>query len=237
MGDLKLLICDDHADVRKNLQEKLLHYQFVRNVDFEISEFASGEELIAAIPDEPAVVFLDIELGGMNGIQTGKEIRKISDNVTIVLLTAYREYVFEGYKINAFRYLLKPIVMEELMETLDSIRKMMSREEDVLSIAFGREQYLIPFRDIMFVEVIGGKLLVHCEKNVYQSIGTLEELEAKLSDRRFFKVHRSFLINIARIKHFDNQNIYFVNGESTPVSRLKLQDFKRAYLNYWKDHV
>lgn len=234
---MDILICDDNASVRKSLKEKLLEYQFMRDVDYRIKEYSSGEDLLKEEYTETAILFLDIEMKGINGIETAEEIRKINPHIIIVFLTAYKEYVFEGYKVNAFRYLLKPIKMEELVETLDSVEKNLKSGEDMLLLSFGKDEYRILVSEISFIEIEGRKITVHCGASVYRSVGTLEELEGKLKSRSFFRVHKSYIVNIEKIKKFDNQNIYFKDEKSVPISRLKLQEFKKAYLDCWKEMV
>lgn len=233
---MDILLCDDNASVRKFLREKLLEYQFLKNADYRIREYSSGEELINESYMGTAILFLDIEMEGINGIETAKQIRKVNSNIIIIFLTAYKEYVFEGYKVNAFRYLLKPIDVNELIETMDSIEKMLKKEDNILILSFGKEEYCIKMNEIMFIEIQGRKICVHCELNKYRSVGSLEALDEKLSTNNFFRVHKSFVVNLEQIKKFDNQNVYFKNDETVPISRLRLQEFKKAYLDYWKEN-
>lgn len=231
---MDILICDDNANARKDLKEKLIEYQFMRNIDYKISEYSSGEALLNEGYIGTAILFLDIRMQGMNGIETAKQIRKVNRNLIIVFLTAYKEYVFEGYKVNAFRYLLKPVDKDELIETMDSIERMLKKEDDILLLSFGKEKYCIRLNEIMFIEVRGRKIWVHSENHEYRSVGSLEELEEKLKNDSFFRVHKSFIVNFEHIIKFDNKNIFLKNEKIVPISRLRLQEFKKAYSNFWE---
>lgn len=235
--NMDVLICDDNANVREILKELLIQYQFLKGLDFHIKEYSSGEELLQSNYTGEEILFLDIEMNGMNGIETAREIRKKHKNMDIVFLTSYKEYVFEGYKVNAFRYLLKPIEMDDLIETLDSIRKKMNDGENKLSFSFGNEDYCINCNEILFIEVMGRKITIHSENGVYRSVGSLKELQSKIESSNFFKTHQSFLVNMDKIKKIDNQNVYMTNDAAIPISRLRLQEFKKAYLEYWKDKL
>lgn len=234
---MNILICDDNASARRSLKEKLIEYQFLRNRDYIIREYSSGEELIHEGYTGTGILFLDIKMRGINGIETAKQIRKVNSDLIIVFLTAYKEYVFEGYKVNAFRYLLKPIDREELIETMDSIERMLKKSDDILLLSFGKEKYRIRINKIMFVEVRGRKIWVHCEDIEYRSVGSLEKLEERLKNYSFFRVHKSYLVNLEQIIKFDNQNVYFENEKIVPMSRLRFQEFKREYEKYLQNNA
>ena len=231
---LKIAICDDEQPIRdylKKLTEKC--------TDAQVHVFANGEELLSD-PTVYDIILLDISLnrkpdsGKPNGMEVAKKIRETSD-VIIIFVTALKEYVFEGYDVGAFHYLLKPIDEQKFTEVMDrAICQIRSKKNvEPLVIKVGGNYVRIPVDDILYAENQARKIMLHTKskKEPYCFYEKMEVLEQKLGDR-FFRSHRGFLVNLQEVARYDNSNIELKNGENVFLAKQKYNDFVTAYMKY-----
>lgn len=118
---MKIAICDDESQICQLLKNKIEKYYFSHDMEFNIQTYENGEKLLEQNLDEIEVLFLDVDMPGKNGMETANEIRKTNQDMIIVFLTAYSEFVFESFKVDTFRYLMKPLKDEELAEVLEAV--------------------------------------------------------------------------------------------------------------------
>lgn len=232
---LKIAICDNEQPIReylKKLTEKC--------TDTEVSVFADGEELLAG-QTEYDVILLDISLNQdndtnmLNGIDVAKKIREKSDAI-IIFVTALKEYVFEGYDVGAFHYLLKPVDEQKFIDVMDKAIRQIQREKNAepLIIKIDGSYVKIPVNNIIYAENEARKIVLHTKNmkgETYSFYEKMEVLESKLGDN-FFRSHRGFLVNLQEIARYDNTNIELKNGERVFLSKKKYNDFVTAYMNY-----
>ena len=229
---LKIAICDDEQPIREYLK-KLVE----KCTEAEVSLFADGEELLAD-PAEFDLILLDISLNQetdeLDGMETARKIRERSD-VMIIFVTALREYVFEGYDVGAFHYLLKPIDEQKFTEVMDkAIRQIRSEKKaEPLVIKIDGNYVRIPVDDILYAENQARKIILHTKskKEPYCFYEKMEVLEQKLGER-FFRSHRGYLVNLQEVARYDNSSIELKNGESVFLAKQKYNDFATAYMKY-----
>ena len=231
---LKIAICDDEQPIMeylKNLTEKCTEAQ--------VDMFSNGEELLSHSTDYD-IILLDISLnhnntGELNGMEVAKKIRAKS-NVIIIFVTALKEYVFEGYDVGAFHYLLKPIDERKFMEVMDKAVNQIKREKNAepLIIRTDGNYIKIPVNNIVYAENQARKIILHTKnmkEDTYSFYEKMEVLESRLGDS-FFRSHRGFLVNMREIVRYDNANIELKNGDKVFLAKQKYNDFVTAYMNY-----
>lgn len=232
---LKIAICDNEQPIReylKKLTEKC--------TDTEVSVFADGEKLLSG-QTEYDVILLDISLNQdndtnmLNGMDVAKKIREKSDAI-IIFVTALKEYVFEGYDVGAFHYLLKPVDEQKFIDVMDKAIRQIQREKNAepLIIKIDGNYVKIPVNNIIYAENEARKIVLHTKNmkgETYSFYEKMEVLESKLGDN-FFRSHRGFLVNLQEIARYDNTNIELKNGERVFLSKKKYNDFVTAYMNY-----
>ena len=229
---LKIAICDDEQPTREYLK-KLIE----KCAEAEIRLFADGGELLADVTSFD-LILLDISLNRdqeePDGMETARKIRERSDAL-IIFVTALREYVFEGYDVGAFHYLLKPIDEQKFTEVMErAICQIRSKKNaEPLIIKVGGNYVRIPVDDILYAENQARKIILHTKskKEPYCFYEKMEVLEQKLGDR-FFRSHRGFLVNLQEVVQYDNSNIELKNGESVFLAKQKYNDFVMAYMKY-----
>ena len=230
---MRIAICDDEKQICELLKEKIEKYFFSKDTEFSIRIFLNGEEVLQSDLNEIDILFLDVDMPGRNGMETAKAIRKQNKEMIIVFLTAYSEFVFESFKVDAFRYLIKPVNNQELLETLDAVCDKFSKIEDILTFQFQNETYRIKYSDIIYIEGMRDKIWIYCKDRTYRWRGTMKNLEEILEDKIFFQIHRSYIINMNKIKKYNSQKITLEGGYEVPVSKYRLNEFKEEYIRFW----
>lgn len=230
---MRIAICDDETQIRELLKDKISRYCFTNNIELNLETFENGEELLQGNFQTFDVLFLDVDMPGMDGLETAKEIRKENRDMLIIFLTAYSEFVFESFKVDAFRYLVKPVPDQELTETLDAVREKLCAPEENLSFQFQNEMYSIRYSDIIYIEGMRDKLWIYCKDATYRWRGTLKNLNEMLQEKGFFQVHRSYIINMNKIQKYNSQTVVMESDYKVPISKYRLDAFKEEYIKYW----
>lgn len=230
---MRIAICDDEKQICEFLKEKIRRYYFSNDINFSIQTFENGEKLLESDLNQIDVLFLDVEMPGRNGMKVAKAIREKNKEMIIVFLTAYSEFVFESFKVDAFRYLVKPVKNQELNETLDAIQQKFCETEDYLSFQFQNEIYSIKYSDIVYIEGMRDKIWIYCKGRTYRWRGTLKNLCDQLNGKGFFQVHRSYIINMNKIQKYNSQTVSLDGDFEVPISKYRLNEFKEEYLKLW----
>ncbi len=231
---LKVAICDDERPIREYLQ-KLTE----QCVPAEISVFENGEALLnSRIPFD--IVLLDISLNreeahtSLNGVEVARQLRRKSD-VIIIFITALQEYVFDGYDVGAFHYLLKPVNEQKFREVMEkAVSQRRKKTEEMLMVKTGSNYVNISVCNIVYAENTARKITLYVkdmEQSSYTFYEKMENLEKNLREG-FFRSHRGFLVNLAEVRSYDHTGISMKNGAEVYLAKAKYHDFVAAYMNY-----
>lgn len=230
MKEYVIAICDDEAGSLELLQYTLRRLLEKNCARAEIDTYRNGEMLIKSGKRYDLLV-LDIEMPGMNGLQTAEQYRRLYEDAIIVFLTGYEEYVFEGYKVNAFRYLKKPIDVEKLQEALQSAMLKMGAKSTI-GIDDENGHHVIRQRDIIYVETSGRSIIVRTTDQDYCVKMGINQFMEKLHSVGFISPHKSYCVNMRYVKEFNRQEAVLENGEKVKISCKKYAQFRDAYREY-----
>lgn len=230
---MKIAICDDEKLVREVLKEKIQEYCIQKTMDVNLITFEDGEGLLEYKLSQIDVLFLDVDIPGKDGLQIAKEIRQDYKEMIIVFLTAYSEFVFESFKVDAFRYLTKPLKTQELHETLDAIGEKLCEPENFLNFSFQNETYSIKYDDIIYIEGMRDKIWIYCPSHTYRWRERMKNINEMLESKGFFQVHQSYIINMNKIRKYSAKTVQLEDGYEVPISKYRYEEFKEAYLKFW----
>lgn len=232
---LLIAVCDDIpiecADIAKQIETILKQ----SNTDFMIKKFFGGLELIQS-RESFDIIFLDIKMPNINGMELAKKIRKQGWQSLIIFITSASEYVFDAFDVEAFQYLLKPIQNDKLKNVLEKATKKMQIDAniDFLMISANRQIQKVFLKDILYIESIGRIAKIHCNNGTLETYEQIGILEDKLSDKFFFRCHKCFLVNLNFVDAFNKTEVRLENGEKIMLAKRRYEDFQKAILSYMK---
>ena len=233
---VKIAICDDEAtsvQLNKALTEKILKEE---RVEYEIDCFNDMQEMIDALSKVNSVyhynvLLCDILTTDINGIDAAKRIRELGEQLDIVFISSTAEYALDGYSVQALRYLQKPVDVEKLREALMiSYRK--SQDKTGLSVISDGKPCSIKFDDIIYIESQAREIDIHFGEEIVTTHIKISDVEKMLPDNLFYRCHRSYIINLSKIKHLERYDVTMNNDEYLPVSQQLYSETKTRYFKY-----
>lgn len=221
---LRIGICDDQLNARDVLRfelEKILRDESEQIV-YEFSTGASAVRWLEKHPGEIDLLFLDVEMDGISGMDAAAQIRNFDKEICLVFVTGYTDYVFDGYKVNALDYVIKPASAKKLFDVLKRVREQLSDKYDkTFSFKNPEGTYRLPLSNIAYFYSDKRKVNIVCtsrERSLsYSFYGKLDEVEAKLS-HAFVRIHQRYLVNPAHVERIGSENIT-IAGACLPMSR------------------
>lgn len=229
-------ICDDEPLMVQELAGHLADYMKEKSMtDYSVSSFSNGCALLEQVGSFD-VIFLDIQMEQPDGMETARLLRQRGDHSLLIFVTVLKECVFDSFQVEAFDYLLKPLDRVHLSETMDRVlRALEQRMAKDIVIQRGTGCEVVLLSDIVYCEVLGRKIFLHKnDGTVSDYYGKLEALERRV-DRRFFKCHRSYLVNLDYVRGCQGGQVLLSQGERIPASRLRERELTQALLRYMKE--
>jgi len=232
---LRIAICDDEQFYREKIQILLRRYFEKCDLPYEISAFASGEDFLEQCENRAKydIVFMDISMEELDGMQTAQQIRAFHSDTDIVFVTAFLDYALEGYKVNAIRYILKDTLDGAVAECMDAILRRRKTAQVTFSFMEGEKKLYTD--NILYVESRKHKsVFFYMETGIvnYQIYDKLDAIEEKLSGCGFLRIHKSYLVNLKHIRKISNYTVMLGTGEELPVPRPRYQAVKEAFVEY-----
>jgi len=240
---MKLAICDDDRKIRELIEESVREVS--ESMEIEVFSDARG---ILALGYDADIVFLDIQMPGIDGMSAAKMMRQNGKKTVIVFVTAVEEQVYKAFDVGAFNYIVKPFGKKRITEVIRSaiaqadelhyIEKTMSEKEDekhqarTITVKSGGTNRRVILSEIIYAEIFDRRIILHMKDHdniVYN--GRISELES-ISGQDFFRVHRAYLINLTYVKSYDSKSVR-VGDMDIPVARGKYQELIKAYLSYY----
>lgn len=230
---MRIILCDDDPLITKQLENLLKEYFSANSLKLpEIVPFFTGEALLEDT-GEKDIIFLDIEMPGLNGIYIGNELKKRNPDIIIFVVTSYSEYLDDAMKFHVFRYLSKPIDKQRLFRNLKDALHLYTTSNVKIAIETKNGIVTVSVPDIISVETQGRKVVLHTVSGDFESVHTMQYWINTLQMKCFFQPHRSFLVNMAHVTSFDHLLInLYRNQYHAYLTKRKYTAFKEAYLLY-----
>lgn len=236
--EIKIAICDDEEVIRKKLKMIVERYVLKKGIFVTTEEFSSGEDFLTS-NNEYEIIFLDISMRGMDGIQVGKAIRERDKEVVIIYVTAFLDFSLEGYKVNAFRYLLKneKSIEADMHECLEAVLEHLNKKTEFQTFAFREGKKKLELNSIVYVESRLHTLEFHLignnkEEKIYTINEVLNHMERQLQSKYFLRVHQSYMVNMNYIRKIQQDKIILKTQKEIPVSRSKKKTVCEKFAAY-----
>ncbi len=232
---IKFAICDDEPQMAREIADQLASYMKETAGGYSVECFSSGYALLKS-SEEFDVIFLDIQMERPDGMETARLLRQRDNHSLLVFVTVLKECVFDAFQVEAYDYLLKPLDSARFRQTMDRALGWLKRDAAKnLVIQRGSGCQVVLLSDLMYCEVLGRKIYLHKnDGRVVDYYDRLEELEQRV-DSRFFKCHRSYLVNLDYVSGCQGGQVLLQRGERLPVSRLRERELTQALLRHMKE--
>ena len=221
-----IAVVDDEKVIREDICE-LIEKQ---RPESSVEAFSTGEELLAS-EGRFDIVFLDIQMDGMNGIEAARSLRERQDEIVLIFITGIKEYVFDAFDLYAFQYLLKPLDEKKFAEVLDRAVKEAGRKKEKRGIFIKARNLTLAQTDILYIESRGKKVEIHTarDEESIEIYAAMDELEGQLGEG-FYRCHRAYIVNMAYITEYGGDSILLTNGDKVYLAKRKYGDFVKAYM-------
>lgn len=229
---LQLAVCDDERVFRSDLRKILGTELELCGIDNHISEFTSGEELIAGMEKADCqILFLDIEMKGIDGVEAARRLRETKRQMEIVFVTSYADFVFQGYEVRALNYILKPYEPEKIAAVLHTALEALDIEAEKYYVIDQRGGSIrVPLSSVKYFSSERRTVHAVTTEREYTFYEKLSDLETELPDT-FVRIHNRYLVHLKYLEAV-RQNTAVVDGEELPVSRSCKSGLSIAFAKY-----
>ena len=228
-------IVDDTAKDREILKEMLNRYFEGAGSRPEMEEFQSGEEFLAAyVPERYQIIFFDIYMGGLTGMETAREVYRQDKNCRLIFFTSTADYAVDSYQVRAAYYLMKPLKYEELCQVLDTLGIREEKKDETISVHLkGGVVGEVLLGDILYVDCLRRMVRIHREDRILNVLDRLADIAACLEPYpSFLCCNRGIYVNMDWVRELGDDSLILKNGEELPIRIRGRGEVKRRYMRY-----
>ena len=224
---LQIAIVEDEKGEAEVLKNYIARFEKENEQPCQVDVFSDGLAFLDGYKHAHDVIFMDIEMPHLNGMETAKRLRELNEEVPLVFVTNMKQYAIEGYSVSALDFILKPINYYRLASILKKLAKNVQKR--------GAEKYVraegriiqVKLDSIYYVEVNGRDIIYHTETQDIRTYGKLKDLEEEFAPNGFVRCHNAYLINLKHVKSVEKDSVTVGNSEIA-VSRNRRKDLLRA---------
>lgn len=230
----KIAICDDNSADTDYLSSLIKGWAAETGRIIDIATFSSAEAFLFNYEDNKNydILMLDIEMGQMNGVELAKKIRSSDREAQIIFITGYNDYIADGYDVEALHYILKPVHADKLNSVLERACEKIKKNEAALLFDLPDGMVRIPLYEIRYIEVRSNYITIHSNREISVKT-TLSKVEQELDDA-FFRVGRSFIVNMRYIRRITKTEVILENETAVPLSRGMYKPLNEAFIKHFQ---
>lgn len=232
---INIAICDDDKKIVEQIKKYIMEY---RKAESKVKTYSSGEELLEAKLNFE-IIFLDIDMTGINGIETAKKIRNHDKSVKIIYVTSFIDYVNMAFEVHAFGYLNKPIKKEQIYKQLSEALEYSKEEKEEDYIEFVTSDGVIRLspKEIYYFEYLSRKVKIKTLNKTYMMKEKIAEVADKMEKYGFLMPHKSFTVNLFYIRTIKGYDIFMTDGSIIPLSQKKSAEFREQFNIFLENHI
>lgn len=231
---LNIAICDDEKFICDFLKKSVLDCLAKADLEGSVTVFDDGQPLVDLYREDKAhfdLLLLDISMKKCDGMTAAKMIRAVNSDVMIVFVTSSAEYVFSGYEVRAFRYILKPELLHGFTGVFkECLQELTKSNEERFTFQKASETVSIPLKEIFYFESDKRIIIVKTANEEYSFYEKLDKIEEQLKKQDFVRCHQSFLVNAKKISAVRVNDLSLTNGEVLPISKRRAKETNEAFL-------
>lgn len=232
---IHIKICDDDLIIGDKIKKLVVSELEKRGIAWECSIFTSGEELLKTEAEDKELIFLDIEMPEISGLEVGKRLKDMGRNRNTVFLTSYDQLVFLALESIPFYFMRKSKMDEEIGGVIEQYLRRYQEGKCVLLYTVRSKRYCIPGDEIRYITCSNHKMIVKLEDGDQKTFrGTIKECEAQLKGGRFFKANSGTLVNLKYCELLSSRG-FVIKGETISVSREKKKEAQSEFMKYWSE--
>ncbi len=225
---VQIAVCDDEKIFLEDLVVQISTQFNETGNEININSYMNGPELLEASENISFdVLFLDIEMPGINGIAVAEKIRATNPFVSIIFITNRDDLVFQAIHYRPFRFIRKHWLKEELPEAIEAISEKIKSENQYYTVSFNNSSVQIRIVDIVYMESFKHDIFLYTEEEKYRIKSNLRKMEKEFEIHGFIRVHSGFLVNYRYIYSIDRTKVVLINKDMVPLSRHRIEIVKQ----------
>lgn len=230
---MNIAVCGENAADREAVCVFIREYCDKNCFEIDILIFDSGEALLSAFLKEAfPVIFLDICLMGMSGVETARKIRESDLDCVIVFITVSAGYALNGYNVLADSYIVKPIEAKKMEKAFAMCRRVLAENSRFIEVTANYQSIRIPVNRIQYVEVYGKAAVLHVGTKVIKTYTPLDKIEKTLGGPPFLRCHRCLLVSMKYVEDMRDRDFFMRNGDIVPIRKNGRAEVKLALINH-----
>lgn len=229
---MKIAIVDDEKKATELIESYIEQFKKENRIRIETKVYRNPNDFLSDYRSDFDLILMDIEMPGLNGIETAKELRRMDPNVTLIFITNMAQYAIHGYEVDAVDFVVKPVSYADFaMKMQKAMRYVAQRQDDKLTLETVDGKITVAVSDIYYIEVVRHYLEFHTAHGMIKTRGVMKETEELLKDYHFARCNHGYLVNLKYVDAL-NGNIVQVAGEELTVSRNKKSEFLLEFTKY-----
>ncbi|MEW8973710.1 MAG: LytTR family DNA-binding domain-containing protein [Tissierellaceae bacterium] len=238
---LRVAICDDEKKICSQLKDVLEKISMKFSQEIDLAIFYSGEKLCECLSKDIYfdIIFLDIELEMMNGVEVGRKIREeMLDEITqIVYISGKESYAMELFKVRPLDFIIKPLKFEKIEEVFKIALRLIKGSQGVFKYKFGYTTYSVLIKDILYFESRDRQVKIHTVNGINRFYGTLKDTHDKVREFNFIDIHKSYLVNYNHVIKFEYHQVTMSNKSVLPISQSNRKKVRALQLEIERDRL
>ncbi|MCL2457155.1 MAG: LytTR family DNA-binding domain-containing protein [Defluviitaleaceae bacterium] len=228
----KIAVCDDSRNICSQVEEYVFSVCKSFNIKCDIDVFFDGADLCKAFEKNNVydLIFLDIEMRNVGGIQAGTKIRDEYNNplLPIVYISGKTDYALELFKIHPLDFLIKPLDEERIRRVMNRFLKITNFWSDVFTYEIGRDSFKVKLKDIKYFESVNRKVILHLQNKEEEFYGTLEKIytERLSKHENFMFIHKSYIVNYDYVQMFEYERLFLHDKTELPIAQSKRKEIR-----------
>ena len=231
---LNIIILEDQEEQANRLSRMLDQYASLHpDFTFSLRLYSRSIPLLTDYKCDADIMFLDIQVPDMLGMDAARRIRAMDNKVMIIFITMLTQYAIEGYSVGAFDYVLKPVRYEEFSSKMDRVCRMLAHQNTSMTLELRTKEEIrrISADDITYIEVANHDILVHTDREIIRQWGNLKSYEDKLASAHFVRCNACYLVNLKYVRGMTG-DLVTVGRDELVISKAKRKDFLTAVAQY-----